>query len=43
MKAFGYYYTFTVRDYGFGLIFLQWALTSLHGKNIKVLRDPKQA
>ena len=42
-KAFGYYCTFTVSDYGFGFIFLQWALTSFDGKNIKVLRDPKQA
>ena len=42
-KAFGYFYTFTVSDYAFGFIFLQWALTSFHGKNIKVLRNPKQA
>ena len=28
--------TFTVSDYEFGFIFLQWALTSFHGKNIKV-------
>ena len=41
-KAFGYYCTFTVSDYEFGFIFLQWALTLFHGKNIKVLRDPKQ-
>ena len=28
----------TVSDYGFGfIIFLQWTLTSFHGKNIKVL------
>ena len=39
-KALGYYCMFTVSDYGFGFIFLQWAF---HGKNIKVLRDPKQA
>ena len=34
-KAFGYYCTctFTVSDYGFGFIFIQWALTSFHGKN----------
>ena len=34
-KAFCYYCTFTVSDYGFGFIFIQWALTSFHGKNIK--------
>ena len=28
---------------GLVLFFLQWALTSFDGKNIKVLRDPKQA
>ena len=28
---------------GLVLFFLQWALMSFDGKNIKVLRDPKQA
>ena len=32
-KALGYYCTFTISDYELGFIFLQWALTSFHGKN----------
>ena len=43
-KAFGYYCTFAcaVSDYGFGFIFLQWALASFDGKNIsKRITRPK--
>ena len=43
-KINGYYYycTFTVSDYGFGFIFFIVGTDDIHGKSIKVLRDPNR-